>query len=305
MRRVYGVLLALLGLSLVTGGIVYAGGPATVSPTPTNSSRPSVPAVSEEHSPAAPSQPGDGGSRYVALGDSVAAGYGLWHDTGEINRICSRSKQSYPYIIARQKGLAVENYACTGAKIDEGVLGSQIRENTQLFPQIDRAFFNGTPTLVTATIGANDMRWVDIIKKCYGATCGSTVETYALKVLRADIRAELYATLWQIRSRSEGTPPKVLVSGYYSPFENDVSCMRNNAITPSEAVWIDQQTIELNNAIASTVKQFDFAQFVPIDFDDHGVCAEESWLKDIASSAPLHPTARGQQAIAEAFIPYL
>lgn len=279
-------------LAAIVGGIffipmvAFAGGPATDNPTPS------------QQKP----------MRYVALGDSVASGAGLgvnYSRDDDSAGVCYRSGKAYPYEVAKSLSTEVEHYACMGAKVDEGIYDSQTRDETQLFPQLDKAFLSGTPDLITMTIGANDARWVEFIQGCYATECGSTAEDYATKVLRADLRLELARTLSEIKSRSEGEAPRVMISGYYNPFSTDVSCLSKDRITPNEVTWLQQQHNELNKSIRETVELYDFAEYVPVDFTGHDVCSDDSWLLSMMSSAPLHPDKDGQQAIARAFIAQL
>jgi hypothetical protein len=57
------------------------------------------------------------GNRYAALGDSVAAGWGLGATDGsDESQLCGRSNNAYPGQVASAKNLQLENYSCTGAK---------------------------------------------------------------------------------------------------------------------------------------------------------------------------------------------
>ena len=270
-----------LAVGIFVPAVVFAGGPAngTVSSPPPQ--------------------------RYVALGDSVAAGAGLATANNNNDGLCGRSSRSYPYAVAEALKTNVEHYACTGAKIDEGIYDSQVRKDTQLFPQLDRAFFTGTPDLITLTAGANDARWAETIQACYITECGSTVDDYAMKVLRTDIRLELAYALHQIRSRSEGATPRVMVSGYYAPFSQEVNCVSGERFTAGEVAWLHTQHVELNRAIQETAAKFTFAEYVPIDFSGHELCSDDPWVQSLASFSPLHPTVEGQQAIGRAFIAQL
>lgn len=238
---------------------------------------------------------------YVALGDSVAAGAGLPVGNEANDALCGRSDQAYSNYVAQHLGTDVSNYACTGAKIDEGLYGSQLRQNTELFPQLDRAFHQGMPDVITMTVGANDARWTEFIQGCYTWECGTKLETYAGKALRTDIRAELYYALYKIRKAGGDTPPRVLISGYYMPFSDDTSCVAADRVTATEVAWLQSEYAALNDAIQDTTEYFDFATYVPIDFSGHELCSSDPWIQSIDASAPFHPTGEGQAAIGRAF----
>lgn len=240
---------------------------------------------------------------YAALGDSVAAGAGLpaADAASTDDTACDRSAFAYPYYLATMVPAQVANLACSGAKVDEGVYDTQTRNGTTFDAQLDRAFTYGTPDIVTVTIGANDARWTQSIRDCYFGGCGSTFDKARAKVYRADLRVELYWMLEQIYQRSGDTVPRVFLSGYYLPFPSGGCAYDLAAITPEEQDWLVTQTNELNQAIQSVVPYFSFANYVPLDFAGHDLCAENSWIQGQHDEAPFHPTIEGQQAIAQAF----
>ena len=126
---------------------------------------------------------------YAALGDSVAAGAGL----PTSDPICKRSSEAYPYSVASSTGLTLQHFACSGAKVDEGIYGSQKVNGEKLPTQLNQAFEGGTPKLITLTIGANDTPWAQLIRQCYYITCGYKVDTARFKAHLIDLKLELNA----------------------------------------------------------------------------------------------------------------
>jgi len=245
-----------------------------------------------------------GAFNYVALGDSVAAGAGLSASAGQTtaDTTCDRSSYAYPYVIAQTYHLSLAHLACSGAKVDEGIYDQQDRQGIEIPAQLDVAFSSiATPTLITATIGANDVRWTQFIRQCYLLRCGTSIDDIRAKVYRADLRIELYRMLYEIYTRSGGSPPRVLVSGYYSPIET-AQCLPTDRITNAEVAWLKMQTESLNQAIRSVLPYFSFAQYVPLDFSGHELCSAQPWVQGMEAAAPVHPTIDGQAAIAQAFI---
>jgi lysophospholipase L1-like esterase len=237
--------------------------------------------------------------RYVALGDSVAAGAGLPLGSTPGDALCGRAAEAYPQMVARQKGLAVQNLACSGAKVDEGIYGTQKVQDTSIAPQLDAAFANGKPDIISMTIGANDVRWSQFIRDCYTWHCGSAWDEVRAGAYLLDLRWELYVALYQIWQRSDGHPPQVLITGYYDPFDGQ-TCAGLPTIDAREVAWLGGKAAALNKAIESTVQSVGFAQFVAVDFAGHGLCAADSWLQGLADPAPTHPTQAGQAALAAA-----
>jgi lysophospholipase L1-like esterase len=90
---------------------------------------------------------------YLALGDSVASGYGLADD----GTICRQSMLAYPWrAVARlQETFVVERFAllaCSGATTE--TLDSQVSEALNRLAE--------RPTLITVTVGANDFGWSEV-----------------------------------------------------------------------------------------------------------------------------------------------
>lgn len=233
-------------------------------------------------------------SGYAALGDSVAAGAGL--SAGQVSD-CDRSSLAYPNLVAKSTGLSLTQLSCSGAKVDEGVYGDQ----DGITPQLDTAFIGGTPSLMTITIGANDARWTQFLKQCHHLRCGYAVDTARSAAYLADLKIELNIMLAKIHQKSEGNPPVVLVNGYYSPFSSH-GCDETDTITKREASWVNGRVAALNRAISGTVSKFSYAKFVPISFKGHDLCSSDPWVQGLQAAAPFHPTAKGQQAIAQANI---
>lgn len=235
--------------------------------------------------------------KYTALGDSVAAGAGL----GSSDATCDRSSQAYPHAVAAQLGTTAVHLACSGAKVDDGLYDSQRRNGTLLPAQLDAAFTGGTPDVMTVTIGANDARWVQFLRYCYWSDCGNRVDSAAAKVYRADLRVELYWFLSKVEQMSAGDPPQVLLNGYYQVFSR-ATCDDTARFTATERSWLRSRTNDLNQAIRSVVRYFDFAEYVPVNFSGHELCASDPWVQGVAGASPFHPTAGGQAAIARAHL---
>ena len=242
-------------------------------------------------------------SSYAAMGDSVAAGAGLDISTSRSreDRACDRSAQAYPYYVAATTGTDLQFLACSGAKVDDGIYDDQRRGGVTLPPQLDEAFSSGTPQLITMTVGANDARWVQFLKQCQVTRCGTSFDNARAKIYRADLRVELYWSLYRINHMSAGDRPTVLLTGYYSPLGEE-TCDNLSRITTAEQDWIRARTADLNQAIYSVTEWFDNAYYVDIDFSGHELCSSDPWIQGLSSPAPFHPNAAGQRAIADAVL---
>lgn len=242
------------------------------------------------------------GMRYVAMGDSVAAGIGLKSLSSPTAKdlACGRSAQAYSKYVAAGLGTSVKNVACSGASADN-LYNTQTRSGVTLAPQIDAAFASGRPDVITITVGANDIGWQNFIKKCYAYSCGSSTDNATAKTLRGVLRAQLFKALWYVNQKSNGNPPKVLLTGYYAPFSSK-QCSDTAGLTAAEKTWVNSQTAQLNQAIYSVTQWFGTAQYVPVSFAGHTLCSSSPWIQGLKAAAPFHPTATGQKAIANAIL---
>jgi lysophospholipase L1-like esterase len=241
--------------------------------------------------------------RYVALGDSVAAGLGLPQGPGiPEEQACGRSAQAYPNQVAKNLNVPVEHYACSGAKVDEGLYGPQEVGGNELTPQLDRAFAAGTPDVITVTIGANDLRWSQFVRDCYVWRCGSSFDDARASAYLLDLRWELYLTMQSIQQRSGTTnPPKVFFTGYFLPLSTTApSCTDTQNFSAAEIDWLNTKAAALNQVISDAVSWYGFAEYVPVDFTGHEICTSNPWVQSSQDPAPFHPTAGGQAAMARA-----
>ena len=108
------------------------------------------------------------GKRYVALGDSYAAGYGLPPYSATPAPGCLRSADSIAHRIAATYGLDLSDVSCTGATIANVVSSPQTVAGAPVPVQLD-AVTNDT-TLVTVTIGGNDSRFSSVLSSCVAAS---------------------------------------------------------------------------------------------------------------------------------------
>lgn len=247
----------------------------------------------------APPAPTAAPVQYAALGDSIAAGLGV-PDPTDSDGHCGRSSGSYVNEVANFRGLAVSNFACEGAKMGDLISKQSVR-GPNLPPQLDGAFAGGTPELITITAGANDVRWQDFLRKCYAATCGTSRDTRVASSLIATLGVKTQLVLQDIQQRSSGSPPEVILTGYYLPL-SEACAQVEPRLTLEEISWINDQTTQLNQTLENAASQSGLATFVPIDFTGHDICSSDPWVQMLDDPAPFHPTLEGQHAIARAVI---
>lgn len=237
--------------------------------------------------------------KYVALGDSVAAGAGLPSGSNPGDPQCQRSSQAYAYGVAEKANLKLKHVACGGATSGDLFTSQQVG-NANIRAQLDAAFEGGAPDLITITVGANDMRWSDFLKICLSdQNCDNRWYGYTVDALLLSLRAKLTYALAEIQYRSHGDHPKVIITGYYNPVSQ--ACTGPiRTLSSGEVNWISGQINKLNQTVQSTAGWFSFAKYAKVDFSGHDICSGRSWIQGVAWPAPFHPSADGQKAIAAA-----
>lgn len=253
--------------------------------------------------------------RYAALGDSVAAGLGLAPlSDGAEDTACGRSTDAYAYGVSQRINevfgqasfgllqMDTDLIACQGARVPD-LTGTQQLPGTSVPAQIDTAFAKGTPALVSLTIGANDVRWADFINQCASAAnCATPENTATADSYIEGVRQELGTSFSEIKARSRFLLPVVVATGYYNPVST--GCITNTFAT-EEVAWLQDRITSLNTVLRETTESQNglVTRFAPVDFTGHDICAADTWLQRPGSDpAPLHPTVRGQEAMAEAVL---
>lgn len=241
---------------------------------------------------------------YVALGDSVAAGLGLplVDNATSQDRRCGRSSQSYAYEVGRQLDRNAALYACSGASSGD-LFTRQWLSNFNPRIQIDQAFTQGTPEIISITVGANDIRWSNLVRKCYSGTCGTELQTRSVELRLAWLQRNLHSALQQIQNRSNNAPPQVILTGYYDPISQNCAAIYPDRITEDEIAWVSGGVQAVNQTLQDTANSYSsFVDFAAVDFSGHDICSTTPWVQGLSDAAPIHPTIEGQQAIAAAVV---
>lgn len=96
-------------------------------------------------------------NRYVALGSSMAAGPGILPGAPGAPAAAGRSARNYPHLVARELGLDLVDVTFSGATTAHVLTASQLGEPPQL------EALDGTESLVTITVGGNDVGYVPML----------------------------------------------------------------------------------------------------------------------------------------------
>jgi lysophospholipase L1-like esterase len=221
---------------------------------------------------------------YVALGDSYAAGVGAGEEQGN----CLRSPFSYPSLLNGTIGIDLtSNMACTGAT-------TTVVQTRQL-----RALHD-TTKLVTLSVGGNDLNVASLAGLCTaqtGPACTAALKQ-SLSLLKTlpDRLSDTY------RAVAKAAPnAKIVVTGYPSLYSAGAPTFSNL----STETIINAATSGLDSAIKTAVDKEKKAglnvEFVPVDFNGHGIGSRTSWIVPTGPDA-YHATATGYKAYAKAIV---
>ena len=223
--------------------------------------------------------------RYVALGDSYAAGIGAADDTADRGG-CARSADAYPeQWAAHHAHASFVSAACDGATT-AGVLSGQVQA------------LSARTTLVSLTVGGNDAGFSHVMEACvlqfWDSACQSAVSAADAFIART-LPGRLDATLQAIRARAPAA--KVVVVGYPDLYDLSQSpgCL---GLSTAKRAALDQGADALDRAMSAAAAR-NGAVYADVrdEFAGHEICDSSQWL--YAVTFPLgdsyHPTTAGQE----------
>ena len=219
---------------------------------------------------------------YVALGDSYSSGVGAGSYISSSGD-CKRSTKAYPQLWANAHSPAsYVSVACSGATTTS-VINSQL------------SALKSTTTLVSITVGGNDVGFANIMTTCVlqGQTqCVASVDT-AMANARSSLATKLGKVYAGIRSKAPNA--KVVVLSYPVFYQLGVTCV---GLTATSRAKINSGINLVDDITRTTAAQygFTFADVRSI-FVGHQLCSGDKWIRalnfaDIGIS--YHPFAAGQ-----------
>ncbi|GAA0334550.1 SGNH/GDSL hydrolase family protein [Actinoallomurus spadix] len=245
------------------------------------------------------------GGRYVALGDSFTAGPFIPHRHGT-PIACLRSDHNYPSLVARM----LQPASFTDVSCSAATTADLSRSQSVLFghnkPQLDAV--TRDTTLVTIGIGGNDIGYSRIVLTCAafsltdhrGAPCrryyGTTLDR------RIDDTAPKIAAI--LRAVHDRAPrARVLLVGYPRMLPSRTGCWPNVPTAVGDIPFLDRFERHLNTMLAAEARRGD-ARFVDAytTARHHDMCSADRWVEGILiknPAAPVHPNAKGMQAVAD------
>lgn len=247
--------------------------------------------------------------RYVALGSSMAAGPGIWPRAAGAPWGSGRSARNYPHLVAQRCGLELLDVTFSGATTAH-VLADHQRGKP---PQITA--LNGSESLVTITIGGNDVGYVPLLMAAslprparwlplLGARMSELLDHDARNQALDAVFESLCAVGHAVRERA----PRARV------FFVDYLTILPPAGTP--AAPLSQADADLGRHVAVTLERLtadaatatgcQVVRAAAASRDHHAWSAEPWTVKPTRTlvplpgrAAPLHPNAAGMRAAAE------
>lgn len=271
----------------------------------------------------------------VALGDSFASGEGAgdyfpWSDNNgedaEARNSCHQSANAWirkTFLPGYAYPLGVFADAPEDSDVDFHFLACSGAESEQLLPyyttssprprngddelgegqwstvsQLDAGYLDHNTTLVTLSIGGNDMRFVPILSGCVTAwltvvdgDCsgmilpGDTLDVETESYDRAvnELQDSVLAVLEEIRAAAPNA--QIALMGYPELFETDGECV---LIADTNLTWLNNLTDSLNGTLAFAAAQADLAPGPDIFFVDprpyfsgHNLCSGTSAINGL------------------------
>ena len=223
------------------------------------------------------------GANYVALGDSYASGVGSGSYTSESGS-CLRSTLAASQLWANAHAPASFKFvACSGAKTTD-VNANQL------------SALSSTTTLVSITIGGNDVGFSTVMEDCvlYSTdTCVSEVNA-AENTARTQLPGWLDTTYNGVRSHAPNA--RVVVVDYPRFYHDLWYCI---GLSSTDRNKINEGADVLDGVISAAASRhgFSFADVRPAFANGHEICDSNSWLHSVDWSnivQSYHPTSAGQ-----------
>ncbi|PVZ03972.1 GDSL-type esterase/lipase family protein [Actinomycetospora cinnamomea] len=261
----------------------------------------------------APHPPG----RYAALGDSFASGEGTGDyvdGTDTPDNRCHRSGHAYGTAVGRKLGMETDVIACSGAR----TVDHWLPQNGRLGQTDQRSAVGPDTTLVTVTLGGNDIGFAPLAVNCAGgklareswsANCVDEIEG---SVRRApEVREALIPLLRDVHERAPRA--RVLVTGYPRLFPDAPGDQ-----CPTGVPFISWQIKEMTrlNALATALnaqirsaaaEAGPWASYVDLEnaLAGHDACSSDPWVHlvrdvlDERRQESYHPTVAAQGEFAQ------
>jgi lysophospholipase L1-like esterase len=221
--------------------------------------------------------------QYTALGDSYSSGVGTGSYT--LSSSCKRSIYAYPYLISQKRPNTLLTFvACSGATMSD-LLANQISAVTS------------TTSIVTLTIGGNDIGFANLIYQCTLSDCSSALDT-TRQNLESTLGSRLDTVYTTIKSHA-ALGAKVVVLGYPRVFSG-TGCFGTLGISSTEQQKANQLADALDQVLAAhaTADGVTYQSAIGA-FTGHAVCSSSPWLNGLNifnTGESYHPNRTGHSS---------
>ena len=249
---------------------------------------------------------------YAALGDSYSSGEGSGnYDADPL--ACHRGADAWPRLVARQLPRLTRMphdglIACSGA-ISAALTGQAKGQPNQL---LALRKLSPHPSLITITMGGNDIRFVPILTDCFvnPVGCGNDGTIQRAEAAIPHEQQVLTADYQKIHTADPSAV--ILAVGYprlFPQHQNDVTATCTRWLTDDVRLGLNQLDADLNAAVHAAAAQTG-ARYVDVSnvLNGHEACTAHTWIfpiGPIGGQQRGHPTKPGQLAIADAVESYL
>ncbi len=233
---------------------------------------------------AAPAASAQSTVHYVALGDSYSSGVGAGNYS---DGSCDQSSNAYPVLWSNANAPAsFANETCSGATTSS-VISSQL------------GALNSGTTLVSITVGGNDVGFSSVMETCVlesTSSCVSAVNNSESEVAN-QLPGELNSVLGDIKADAPNARVVVLDYPQLYDLSKSSTCI---GLSTTDRTALNQGASELDSAIQAAAGRYgDVFADVQNQFAGHQICDSSSWLHSVNFldlSESYHPTASGQSS---------
>jgi hypothetical protein len=250
-------------------------------------------------------------ANYAALGDSYAAGPLIPNPLLPLG--CLKSSNNYAHLAAPGIGLSLRDATCSGAKTNHMTEPQNVEPDGPNPPQFNS--LNGETTVVSLTIGGNDIGFSEVAESCitvnpFSHPCLDKYDSGGVDQLKARIEAtapKVAAVLQGIHARSPSA--RIYVLNYPAIFpETGLGCWPQMPIGFSDVSYLRSTEQRLNNMLATqaaangaTLVNWYAASI------GHDACKGSStrWVEPLVptnAAAPIHPNKAGMVGGANALL---
>jgi lysophospholipase L1-like esterase len=247
----------------------------------------------------------------VALGDSYTSG-DLLPVSLSTPLGCLRSSADYAHLVAKalRDSSGLVNASCTSAGVAD-MTSAEHTSTGQNPPQLDS--LSRGDALVMLTLGGDDLGFLNVLDKCMalswrnllGSPCRSYYDSGGTDKLAALVTAEaprMAAALTQVHAKAPGA--RVLLVGYPDLFPQHGGCWPVVPITNGDISYLRGIEVKLNAMLAGEAKATGttfvdtYDPTIGHDFCTSAKIRDVEGLIPATLTAPFHPNARGQAAMA-------